>query len=105
MEKKQIEGTDKEEFKQALKERRVLVVGVKYTSKGWVGFRVFIVTKDCKIKELTGGSAWRKVGNTYCYYTNVFGSDRVLKIILSIANDLGLKFDEVKQDGYIWLSY
>lgn len=99
-EENKIVGINKEEFIKAMEEKRVFVTGAIYTKNGWTGFRVFYVAKEPPfIREITGGSLWRKMRGTWCHYVGaLWGSSRVLEVILSVGRDLGLEFKEITQN-------
>lgn len=84
----------KEEYKKALEERRIFVVGSKYTRNGWTEFRVYEI-KDNKIETVWVHSPYQNK-KTGTYKCTAWGTSRVLEITLSIGYALGLKFDEMR---------
>ena len=87
-------------YRRALKSGRLNVVGVKQTSNGWTGFRLF--AHDGTQIVMHGSSYW---SDTKGYYHCVaWGTDRRLEIVLSVGYALGLKFKEISQ-SYRWLSW
>jgi len=86
----------KDGFKKALEERRIVIIGAKWSPKNyWVGFRVFEIRNN-ELLELRGlGNLWNdKKG---CYYST-WETSRPVEVILSIGSFLGLKFHEIKQN-------
>jgi len=92
-----MEKMNKEDFKKALEESRVIVVGVKYSQRNkWVGYRVFVIENNelYELREIS--KLWDD--SKGCYYCSTWGTSRPLEVILSIAKTLGLKYEEIKQN-------
>lgn len=95
----------KNEYKKALKEGRIFVSGCSYTKNGWTGFRVWLWDKKNKnLKQVIVKNSphWRETKGFY--HCTGWGTDRTLRVILSIGYALSLKFDEIEQN-YHWLSF
>lgn len=96
----------KQQYKKALQERRIMIVGTKMTRNGWTEFDVYELLKrpnkygsrmervevDCAYSMENGG-----------YKCVAWGTSRTLEIILSIGYKLGLDFNEIRQN-YITLN-
>lgn len=91
----------KEQYKQALEDGRILIVGTRFTKNGWVEFKAYEIVdnKLCPIM-IEKSAYWNK--NNYNYRCLAWGTDRRLEIILSIGYNLGLTFHEIKQN-YRWI--
>jgi hypothetical protein len=87
-------------FKRAIKSGKINVVGVKQTSNGWTGFRLFmqdgtqICIQDSPYYSKTKGY----------YHCTAWGTDRRLEVVLSVGYALGLGFHDISQQ-YRWLSW
>ncbi len=90
----------KEDYKKALEEGRIYIVGTKFTRNGWTHFDVY----ECKnygdtvgMERITVPSAyWRE--STGDYACSAWGTSRTLEIILAIGYKLGLYFHDIKQN-------
>lgn len=96
----------KQEFKRALEDRKVLIVGTKYTTNGWTEFRVYIIEKSkaglTPFKQVLVEDAPYFNKKNWSYKCVAWGTDRRLEVILGIGYTLGLKFHEIRQT-YEWL--
>jgi len=94
----------KEEFKLALDEGRVIITGEMKTRNGWTGFNVYIMrhldltTKRWWFQPVKLGSYWSEARQLH--HCTAIGTSRTLEIIFGIGYSLGLKFDEMDQNGY-----
>lgn len=84
------------QYKKALEENRIVVSGVKFTSNGWTGFRVFEI-KNNKLNEIDVNCDYKSKKDRG-YSCSAYGTNRILEIILSIGYKLGLEFSEIKQN-------
>ena len=97
--------TTKEEFKQALDERRVIVTTAKETKNGITGYNVYIYKPEVKYYQyifLHGMGPYWSEKKGY-YHIVAWGTSRINEIILSIGYHLGLKFHEINQNGIVKL--
>ncbi len=100
------ENMNKETYKKALQDGRVIIVGCKYSQKnGWTGFKVYLVTKKGTLERIDGSDIkgvgyWNEKGGYF--KCGAWGTDRRLEIILSIGYALGLQFKDIRQN-YQWL--
>ena len=98
--------TTAKRYAKALQERRVVIVGTKFTRNGWTQFRVFIIPKGLKdgseaLCDVIVPEASYYNGRTRSYNCSAWGTDRRLEVILSIGYALGLSFSDMSQ-RYIW---
>lgn len=93
----------KDEYKKALEEKRILIHGCKYTRNGYTEFSVYEI-KDNKLFDIDVPTASYHAKNCFnLYKCSAWGTSRTLEIILAIGYELGLRFDEIKQN-YITLA-
>ena len=92
----------KNQFKKALEKGNVYVVPSKYTRNGWTEYRIYrmahnkVIGKTDLLPVIVSDSQYHKEGNIYkCV---AWGTNRVLEIILSIGEVLGLSFHEIAQN-------
>lgn len=96
---------NKQQYKEALKCGRIIIIGCKYTKNGWIGFKVYWIRNHGKLDRIDGTNIknvgyWNeKEGYWKC---GAIGTDRRLEIILSIGYALGLEFGDIRQN-YQWL--
>lgn len=88
------------QYKKALEQGKIIIIGCKFTANGWTGFKVFRVNKNQIEPVIIKTAYWSEKGGYY--KCNAWGTDRRLEIILSIGYQLGLKFNEIRQN-YKWL--
>lgn len=82
----------KVEYKEALQNRNVVVVGLNETNNGVTKYKLLV-----NGNEIEGlGSYWSDTNK--CYHVTCIGTSRPLEIILTVVRSLGLKFDEIKQN-------
>lgn len=81
-----------EEYKKALEERRVVLVG---TNDRGTYYDLYIIKNNELIPVRGIGSYWSKEKN--CYWVTAQGTSRPLEIILSVGYALGLSFRDIKQ--------
>ncbi len=93
--------TLKKQYQKALEERRIVIVGVKYTKAGWTGFRVYEIHKNTLVPVIEEKASYWK-DKKHFYECRAWGTDHRLEVILSIGYTLGLKFNEIRQN-YQWL--
>lgn len=85
-------------YKNALKEGRVYLTVASQTSNGTTGYNLYILDKKTRyMKYVCGHSCYWS--NTKGYYHVVaWGTSRPLEVILSVGYNLGLKFEEIRQN-------
>lgn len=87
----------KNQYKKALEQRKIFVVGVQFTSNGWTGFKVYWNKKVAiMIPVIVEESPYWSATKGF-YKCNAWGIDRTLEVILSIGYELGLEFNDIKQ--------
>jgi hypothetical protein len=92
----------KDDFKKALDEKRVIITGALLTRNGWTGYNVYIINQpggNFPFTMLSGMSPYWSEKKRF-YHIVAWGTNRTLEIILSIGENLGLSFGEIKQSGY-----
>ena len=85
----------KKEYKKALKERRIYVVGL---NSAWTQFRVYVLRNGQleRIRVECSNNIEKDYG--WSYRVTGWGLNRVLELILNIGYALGLDFNEIKQN-------
>lgn len=86
----------KQQYKKALENRKIDIVGIKCTRNGWTEFRVYRQTPHGHEEVRVETSPyWSKTKQAY--WCTAWGTSRTLEIILSIGYELGLDFSEIRQ--------
>lgn len=85
----------KEAYKKAIEERRIFIVGTKYTRNGWTEFDVYEI-RDNQLLRIVRPEAGYYNKKNYNYKCTAWGTSRALEIFLAIGHDLGLTFEEMK---------
>ena len=85
----------KTEYRQALEQSKIVIVGSKFTSNGWTEFQVYRIHKNELQPIEVPNAGYHKNFNTY--KCTAWGTSRELEIILAIGYELGLDFHEIKQ--------
>lgn len=97
------------EYKDALKKRRVFIVGSKYTRNGWTEYQVYIL-KSKNDRQYGDAGPYLKKVQCECGYSLEreyhwvykcvgWGTSRTLEITLAIGYALGLTFQEIGQNA------
>lgn len=100
-----------ETFTEALAQKRVLIVGVKFTRNGWTRFRVYIVNS----RSTSEREEWEpllKPVRVQCansvnaeygweYASVAWGMDRRYEVIHNIARALGINGDRIHHAEWI----
>lgn len=88
------------QYKKALEDRKVFIVGTKFTKSGWTQFRVYRIYNNQPQRIIVkDASYWNE--KAHAYKCVAWGTDRRLEVILSIGYSLGLKFSDIRQN-YHW---
>lgn len=88
-------------YRKALREGRVYMTAQIRTSNGITGYNLYIAEVDKHHKvtllHVYGHSGyWSKARQ--CYHVTCWGTSRPLEVILSVGYNLGLKFEDIKQN-------
>lgn len=83
-------------YKNALKAGRVFLTSAKETRNGITGYNLYIIRKN-RVWQVLGHSVYWSNPKRY-YHVVAWGTSRTLEVILSVGYQLGLNFNEIKQN-------
>lgn len=84
----------RQQYKKAIEQRRIFIVGTKYSRNGWTEFDVYEIRKNNLIRITVPNAGYYNKKN-YNYKCTAWGTSRALEIFLAIGYELGLSFSDM----------
>ena len=79
-----------------------IFTAAKITKNGITGFNFYLL-KNGDFKRVIGGRLWREEELEGYHHVVAWGTSRTLEVLLSVADELGIKHGEVNQRKAIFL--